>query len=123
MKLSSYPGIEYKHLPRWLRQWVAVLRISLGDFDFSESTDLNPFENYMFWFTWLILVTITCIIFLNFIIAEVSASYDTVKCKVQGLIEQDRAQLIKESEDMLTPNQKKDPLKFPRYLVRREVED
>ena len=33
----------------------------------------------MFWIVWFCVVIVTCIIFLNFIIAEVSASYQTVK--------------------------------------------
>jgi hypothetical protein len=51
----------------------------------------------MFWFTWIIIVTMTCIIFLNFIIAEVSASYEKVNVRVKGLIEKERVQLIKEA--------------------------
>ena len=98
---SEYPGVEFKHLPKFLRQWFSTLRISLGDFDFGESTQMEPFENYLFWLTWIILVTMTCIVFLNFIIAEVSASYESVNERVKGLIEQERAQLIKESEDMM----------------------
>lgn len=98
---ASYPGIEYQHLPRWLKPIFAVVRIALGDFDYAESVDLPAFENLLYWATWLILVVLTCIIFLNFIIAEVGASYGAVKCKVGGLIEQDRAQLINEADDML----------------------
>jgi len=123
LKAISYPGIEYKHIPRWARHWFSVLRISLGDFDFGESTDLEPFENLLYWLTWVILVTMTCIIFLNFIIAEVSESYNTVNQQVKGLIAQERTQLIKESEDMMFASSKKDPNKFPRYLIRRQIED
>jgi hypothetical protein len=85
--------------------------------------DLNEFENILYWITWLVLVILTCIIFLNFIIAEVSSSYDSVKSKIEGYIQQDRAQLIKESEDMLAVKDKKDIIKFPSYIVSREVED
>jgi hypothetical protein len=99
--LLTYPGKEYLHIPRFLKNPLSVIRIALADFDYNESIDLQPFENYLYWITWLILVIITCIVFLNFIIAEVSSSYESVKCKVKGLIEQDRAQLITESEDML----------------------
>lgn len=119
----GYPGIENKWLPRWTRQFVKVLRISLGDFDFSESCYLNPFENYIYWAVWFLLVLLTCIIFLNFIVAEVSASYNKVNECVKGLVEQERAQLIKESEDMMLQRWKNDPKKFPKYLIRREIEE
>jgi len=98
-----------------------VLRISLGDFDFGESTFLGQFDNLLFWVIWFIVVVMTCIVFLNFIIAEVSASYEKVNEKVKGLIEQERAQLINEAEDMMLESQKQNPMIFPKYLITREV--
>ena len=98
-----------------------MLRISLGDFDFGESTKLNSFDNSLYWITWLFLVTLTCIIFLNFIIAEVSESYAKVNVRVKGLIAQERAQLIEEAEDMMLESQKMNKDKFPMFLVTREV--
>lgn len=74
------------HLPVWIKQILSVLRMSLGDFDFAESTLVSPIQNYMFWLTWLILVIITCIVFMNFIIAEVSSSYSSVQKSVKGFI-------------------------------------
>jgi len=50
-------------------------------------------------------VTMTCIIFLNFIIAEVSSSYSKVKDKLKYLERKERLSLIKESEDMLNLQQ------------------
>lgn len=41
------------------------------------------------------------IIFLNFIIAEVSSSYQVVSDHINGLIEKERSQLIEEAEDMM----------------------
>ena len=51
----------------------------MGDFDFDASKYLTPQENALFWIIWLMVVVMTCIIFLNFIIAEASASYEKVK--------------------------------------------
>jgi len=73
-------------LPEWSRQVFKVLRIALGDFDFAESTALAPFDNIVYWFTWLFLVMLASVIFLNFIIAEVSASYENVNQNIEGLI-------------------------------------
>ena len=75
---KSYPGVEYFYLPKFLRSTVTILRTSLGDYDFGESTYLPPYENLWYWATWVIIVIVTSIIFLNFIIAEVSTSYAIV---------------------------------------------
>lgn len=40
--------------------------------------DLGVAENIIFHFVWLFTVGITCIVFLNFIVAEASASYTNV---------------------------------------------
>ena len=97
----GYPNQEYKHLPYLFANIFTVTRISLGDFDFDASTKLDDFENIVFWFVWFAIVMMTCIIFLNFIIAEVSSSYEEVKTHIKGLILKERASLIKESEDMM----------------------
>lgn len=47
------------------------------------------------------LVTMSCIVFLNFIISEVTSSYNKVKDKLKDLENKERLSLIKESEDML----------------------
>lgn len=121
-KRLSYPGIEYQHLPKFLRQFFHSIRISLGDFEFGDTVSLGVFEHNIFWLTWLISVLMTCIVFLNFIIAEVSASYDSVNKRVRGLIDKERAQLIREAEDMLLTSWKQNKDMFPKYLIRREVE-
>ena len=50
----------------------------MGDYDFDGANDLDDVENIVYWICWLLMVTITCIIFLNFIIAEASNSYANV---------------------------------------------
>ena len=71
----SYPGQEYRNIPEWTWQLLWTVRHSLGDFDFSAATYLEPFEAKLYWIVWAFIVFITCIVFLNFIIAEVSSSY------------------------------------------------
>lgn len=63
-----------------------ILRFSLGDFDFQYTAHLSAFERNVFWFTWVVIVIMTCVIFLNFIIAEVSESYQKVTTQVEELI-------------------------------------
>ena len=84
--LSQYPGYEYKNVNEFIKNILIILRFSLGDFDFSATNHLNDFERTVFWITWVIIVLITCVVFLNFIIAEVSESYQTVNINVQEYI-------------------------------------
>lgn len=62
-----------------LGNFVQTVRLSMGDFAAIDAADtLNVNENLLFWFIWLVTVVITCIIFLNFIVAEASAVYTKV---------------------------------------------
>jgi len=72
---SGYPGEEYKHIHPFLGYLFSTLRISLGDNDFSGQTYLTKADDYVFWIVWFVVVILTCVVFLNFIIAEASASY------------------------------------------------
>ena len=68
--------------------------MSLGDFDFDASTLLEKQENLIFWLVWLLIVVITCIIFLNFIIAEASASYEKVSERLKAFIQMQKSSMI-----------------------------
>ena len=73
--------IESKDRKPWafVANVLFVLRYSLGDYgEFREIEFLNEEETWMFWLIWMIIVAMTSIIFLNFIIAEVSDSYEKV---------------------------------------------
>ena len=106
-----------------MSQLFATLRLSLGDFDFSEATLLDPFANKLYWITWLFCIFLTTIVFLNFVIAEVSSSYQKVKAKLSQLFQRERAKLIKESEDMLPRFYKtrNSETFFPKYLIKRTL--
>ena len=68
------------------------------------------------------MVLFSALVFLNFIIAEVSNSYQTVKKQIDALIYKERATLTQEAEDILTKAQHKDRILFPKFFVIREVE-
>jgi hypothetical protein len=56
-----------------------TLRISMGDFSaIQASMDLGKVEQKIFWVMWLFSVIVTCIIFLNFVVAEACASHQKV---------------------------------------------
>lgn len=73
-------GTEYSHIGLYLGTVVSTARISIGDFSaIDTSAALEKAEdNYMFWLIWLFVMGATCIVFLNFIVAEASASYAVV---------------------------------------------
>ena len=85
---------------------MSTLRIAMGDFDFGAANFLTPAENALYWIIWLMVVVMTCIIFLNFIIAEVSNSYAGVKEHIDALIYKERAGLIEEAEDIMSKTTK-----------------
>ena len=69
------PGFEYAKISVFESNIFRVFRISLADFDFTGTKHLTSIETYIFWSTWSLIVLLTCIVFLNFIIAEVNESY------------------------------------------------
>lgn len=79
---NEYPGFEYKHITLFAANVLRIIRFSLSDFDFGAINHLNRFESTCFWATWIVIILMTCIVVLNFIIAEVSSSYSKVKQNV-----------------------------------------
>jgi len=71
----NIPNEEYEKIGLFFGYIFMTLRYSLGDFDFDASTELDTKENYLYWIIWFLTVVMTCVVFLNFIIAEASNSY------------------------------------------------
>jgi len=70
------------------------------------------------------MVIFSALIFLNFIIAEVSNSYQKVKSSIDALIYKERAGLIEEAEEIMPDKTRKNnKKKFPKYIVVRELEE
>ena len=67
-ELENMPGEDYSQIGFFWGTLIGTLRIAMGDFDFDPSLYLSPQENILYWFIWLCVVIMTCIIFLNFII-------------------------------------------------------
>ena len=72
----------------------------------------------------MFIVFFSSLIFLNFIIAEVSNSYQECKSNIAALIYMERASLIYETEAIMNEDTKKNnKVKFPKFIVVREGED
>ena len=125
--LNRNDALEYAHLNQFVRNVLTTLRLSLGDFgpDFfliSNDNKMFQLEHILFWIVWVIMVIFSALIFLNFIIAEVSSSYEQVKANIDARIYQARAALINEAEDIMSAKAKKDEHKFPKYIIVRRPE-
>jgi hypothetical protein len=76
---SDAPGIEYDKIGLFFGNFIQTIRLSMGDFAAIDAANtLSKSENYVFWLIWFVTVVVTSIVFLNFIVAEASASYTTV---------------------------------------------
>jgi len=117
------PGEEYAALDTvpFLASFMNVLRISLGDFDFGMANSLNSAENTLFWFVFLGIVLASCVVFLNFIIAEASASYELVKERLEAEKMKSRAELVSEAQFMMLKRSKTVEL-LPQYIIVRSAD-
>ena len=120
---------EYSKIGPFFGGIVTTIRLSLGDFDFDILTKsvqdggLNTKQHFLYWAVWLMIIIFSALIFLNFIIAEVSNSYNGINENIGAIIVKERADLINEAEDLLSQKYKKsNKLHFPRYVVHREME-
>ena len=94
----------------------------MGDFAAIDAiSTLSKHESRIFWVFWVITLVLTCIIFLNFIIAEASNSYAKVKDSLIAMINKEKSALIGEAEGLFPPTQKT-RLLFPKYVIIREIE-
>lgn len=123
--IARNEAAEYRKIGFLAGNLFTTFRLALGDFDFSmiENKTLTK-QHILFWITWLIMVIFSSLIFLNFIIAEVSSSYNKVKTNIDSMIYKERANLISEVEDITSQRTKrKNKRLFPKFIVVREQED
>ena len=72
----EYPGFEFEKINApFIGNMIQVMIFSLGEFDFPAVKHLDDFGTRAFWIVWFVIIIMTCIILLNFIIAEVNESY------------------------------------------------
>ena len=113
---------EYKYLGMFFGQFFSVFRLSIGDQSLIGSTlSLSEAETWLFWILWVLAIIVTNVIFLNFVVAEASASYTKVTETLNAVIWQERASMIHEAECM-TRRKNKSKEKFPPYLVVRTLD-
>lgn len=115
---GDIPNEEYASVGLFFGSMFYTLRTGIGDFDFGAAYFLKKNENWTFFILWFLVVVILCIIFLNFIIAEASASYADVMDNLDALKNKEKASLISEAETMI-PDKFKNPIFLPKFIVIR----
>jgi hypothetical protein len=80
---------------------VIVLRQSIGDYDTSSIIEGSKDFKIMAWILWMLILIIGNVVFMNFIIAVVSESYENCMEKKIQLIYKAKLEMIKECEDLL----------------------
>lgn len=114
---EDIPNEEYDVIGPLLGSVIFVMRCSLGDFDFNASTYLTPAENIIFWVAFVAIFLMNCIVFLNFIISEIGATYEKTRANIDGLVMKDKADLITEAQDMTMSFMNE--YKMPKYMIVR----
>lgn len=99
-----------------------AFRTSLGDFDVDSFSSL-PGGSIIIaaWIIWLIAVIISNIIFMNFLIAVISESYEKIMQKMTSQTYKGKVDLIYERESQFKDEDLNNPQLFPRYIVLRRL--
>lgn len=98
---NEYPGSEYIQCDQFIMTFLAVFRMALGDNDMGPVYYMNASNHAMFWIVWMCISVICQIFLLNFIIAELSNSYQVVKDNYDVIAVNQQCGLIAETDDML----------------------
>ena len=82
--IGDITDVEYRFLPLNIGHMIDIIKMSTGDFGIiGKSLNTKNIEtNVLFWVTWFIIVFVATIIFLNFVIAEASASYEEISAHI-----------------------------------------
>ena len=84
---GPHRGSEYRNLNMLVVYFLQTLMVSTGDFDMINTATYLPMEeNLIFWGCWVVVVLVACVVFLNFIIAKASASYEIVNADLDMYI-------------------------------------
>jgi hypothetical protein len=99
--LQNEASVDYKYIGMFVGNFIDTMKMSMGDFGLIERTQVDLPHKTIFWLSWGVIVLIMSIIFLNFIIAEASASYERVNELLVMVIQKDKVAMINEAEKMM----------------------
>ncbi|CDW89537.1 UNKNOWN [Stylonychia lemnae] len=112
-QIDEYNGVNK------LAYFLMAFRISSGDFQLDDYHSQTDGLVIFTWIIWLIAVLTLNIVFMNFIIAVISESYERVMQKLVAESFRVKANMIVEREQFFTENDLKSTKYFPSYIVVR----
>jgi hypothetical protein len=102
--------------------FILALRQSVGDYDSSTLIEGSDFK-ILVWILWFLIIIVGNIVFMNFIIAVVSESYENCMERMVQSIQLAKLYMIRECESLIPDSCFNYLDWFPRYiLVRRKVD-
>ncbi len=93
-----------------------ALRTSLGDYDF-DSFVKNSDYDILTWLVWLLVMIVGNVIFMNFIIAVVSQSYENCMQSMTSQSYKVKVDMIFERESLMSAAQLAQKNWFPNFLI------
>ncbi|CDW88037.1 wd-40 repeat protein [Stylonychia lemnae] len=117
---KAQPIDEYNGVNK-LAYFLIAFRISSGDFyldDYQNQTDVIVIFS---WIIWIFAVLTLNIVFMNFIIAVISESYERVMQKLVAESYKVKANMIVEREQLFSQKELENKVLFPNYIVIRRV--
>ncbi|CDW74402.1 UNKNOWN [Stylonychia lemnae] len=109
---------EYNGMNK-LAYFLMAFRISSGDFQLDDFQSQENGIVILSWLIWLVAVMTLNIVFMNFIIAVISESYERVMQKLVAESFRVKAHMIVEREQLYSQDDLKSTINFPNYIVVR----
>lgn len=106
---DAAPNYEYHQIGLLWGNLVQEIRISMGDFAILDCVKYikDPEDSIVFWLMWFAMVLVSAIVFLNFVVAEATNSYNNVNENLEEFIEIQKGELIADAESILPNKMKK----------------
>eukprot|EP00347_Sterkiella_histriomuscorum_P012349 403368936 len=98
-------------------------RLSAGDFELDGYAEQKSNLIIFTWFIWIVAVFVLNLIFMNFIVAVISESYERVMTKLVAQAFKTKVDMIAEREMLMHSYATGDNWGFPKYLILRRVAD
>lgn len=99
--LRNKESKSYKYLPHILGNFFDSLRCSIGNFEVIKRVKNDRESSVLFWLCWTVIVVVQVMVFMNFIIADTTASYVKITKRLAEIIQQDKCAMISEAEQLL----------------------
>jgi hypothetical protein len=115
---------EYRMIGPFFGNCMYCMRLSFGQIRttvFAED-QMSPEDKVLFWFIFVAINVFSGLIFLTFVIARVTDSYDTVNEYIEAIKLREKCTMINLAEKVMPEFMKKNKNNFPDYIVSRERE-